>query len=169
MENSKKKKRKKIKIITTGLFLLAMVAVIEIGYYNKSIGVKVNAATDGCPPTTASAEWVPVADFCIMKDVLNGADEDWRESAYSCLDEEDARLCTSSEWMQACNLNQGNIISLDDMETDGTDDYEWVGDIENANGRKAVLIGENGCGDIDSDEIINLDHERRCCVNRERY
>lgn len=156
-----------IKIAGVLLIVFATVAVIGFEYYNKNIGTDVRAAVDGCP----DADWVPIADFCIMDDLLAGADEEWGESADSCLTVKDARLCTVAEWMEACRLNEGNIVTIDDMEVDGSDSYEWVGDIESASGGDAVLIGENGCGDFDSDDIAqnHHDHERRCCVNRERY
>ncbi len=144
---------------------ISMVAVIGFEYYNKDIGKNVKAASEGCP----SSEWIPVGDFCIMDDLLDDTDENWGESVYSCLDEKDARLCSVSEWVEACRLNEGGYISISDMETDGTDNYEWAGEIEDTDNQKAVIIGESGCGDIDSDDIKTGSQKRRCCINRERY
>lgn len=159
-----KRKRKIVKFSIITLGILFVVAAIGLGYYNRSIESNVEAATDGCP----SSDWVPVGDFCIMEDEIAN-DEKWLDANYECMDQEDARLCTTAEWMQACRLNEGSIISLNDMETDGSDNYEWVGDIENASGNDAVLIGENGCGDIDSEDIDGDQEHFRCCINRERY
>ncbi|MBT6753766.1 hypothetical protein HOB25_02130 [bacterium] len=157
-------KKGALKITGVALIVLATVAVIGFERYNKNIGIDIKAASDGCP----SSDWVPIGDFCIMDDLLSGGAEKWGESVYSCLDEEDARLCTVGEWMEACRLNEGNIISLDHMEVDGTDDYEWTGDIENAGTKKAITIGKNGCGDIKNEKILNEDRDRRCCINRAR-
>lgn len=154
------------RVMGISLFLLATVAMIGFEYYNRNIGTDVRAATvDGCP----SSAWVAIGDACIMDDLLDNTEENWGEAAYSCLDEKDARLCTTSEWMEACKLNDGGYISINDMEIDGSDNYEWVGDIENADDEKAVMIGKAGCGDISSAEIETSTHKRRCCVNRERY
>jgi hypothetical protein len=168
----KEKNEKKIYQTATfkiaGLFLIVLTTVAMIGfeYYNRNIGANVQAATaDGCP----SSDWVAIGDACIMDDLLDNTEENWGEAAYSCLDEKDARLCTASEWMEACRLNDGSYISISDMETDGSDNYEWVGDIENADDEKATMIGKAGCGDISSAEIESGSHKRRCCVNRERY
>ncbi len=154
-----------IRLVVLPFLSFVIVAVIGFKYYNKNIGINVRAASDGCP----SSDWVPIGDSCIMDDLLNSTDENWGESAYSCLDDEGARLCTTYEWMEACRLNEGNVVTINDMETDGTDNYEWVGDIENADNEKAVMIGKNGCGDISSDDIKTSNHKRRCCVNKERY
>lgn len=152
----------------SGIFFaaFAMIAMIGFEYYNRNIGTDARAATvDGCP----SNNWIPIGDACIMDDLLSSTDENWGDASYSCLDDKDARLCTASEWMEACRLNEGGYISINDMETDGSDNYEWVGDIENADEEKAAIIGKSGCGDISSAEIVAGSHKRRCCVNRERY
>ena len=176
MQKEKKPKRiskkNSLKIVGIVFVFLSMVAVISLEYYTRGIGMNATAASEGCP----SNDWVPIGDFCIMRDRLEDGPEKWGESAYSCLDKQGARLCTVAEWMEACRLDKENIISLDRMGLDEADDssedeagYEWVGDIENASERKAVVIGRNGCGDIGSEEINGAKYERRCCINRERY
>lgn len=158
-------KKRALKVTGIAVVIFAMFAVVCFEYYTRGVGMNVNAASDGCP----SDDWVPIGDFCIMDDILGGGPEEWGESAYSCLDDEDARLCTVGEWMAACNLNK-DIHSINNMNTDGTDEYEWVGDVEDASNKRVVIIGKNGCGDIDSDNIESShEYERRCCVNRERY
>jgi hypothetical protein len=155
------------RVVSISLFLLTTVAMIGFEYYNRNIGTDVRAATvDGCP----SSDWVAIGDSCIMDDLLSGSDETWADAVYSCLDDEGARLCTASEWMEACRLTEGGHISVDNMGDDGSNTYyEWVGDIENADDRKAAMIGKAGCGDISSAEIESGSYKRRCCVNRERY
>lgn len=147
--------------------VLAMVAMIGFEYYNRNIGTNVKAATaNGCP----SNDWSIVGDACIMNDLLGGSDENWGDAVYECLDEKDARLCTASEWMEACRQTDGGLLSVDNMGDDGSDTYyEWVGDIENADDEKAAMIGKSGCGDISSEEIASGNHKVRCCINRERY
>lgn len=157
MKNKKIEFKKRINnsLLLTG-FVCAVIAIIGIGYYNKNIAKEVAAADGGCP----SSDWVPIGDFCIMDDELGGGPADWGESVHSCAHDEDARLCTVSEWMMACKLDASGAITLTDIDNN----YEWVGDMD-SNG-KALRIGDGGCGAIDDHDMTN-NSERRCCVNRE--
>lgn len=120
-----------------------------------SRAVEVSLALAGCP-----GGYVKVSDFCIEID--EHLDSDGNLKSYSFEDaidacfEVDARLCSASEWVSACQ--ESTSLGLNDMDNG----WERVDDLTNLD--DAIVFGSSDC-DNSSEQPLSASHRIRCCIN----
>ncbi len=120
-----------------------------------SRAVEVSLALAGCPNG-----YEKISDFCIETNehIDSGgipAEYSFEDAADACL-EVDARLCSSSEWVSACQMSAA--VGLNNID----DGWERVDDLTEIN--EAIVFGFSDCDDS-SEESINNTYRFRCCLN----
>lgn len=120
-----------------------------------SRAVEVSLALAGCP-----SGYAKVSDFCIEveehTDSLGNTMSSSFENAIDACFEVNARLCSASEWVSACQASAW--LSLNNME----DNWERVDDLTASN--RAVVFGSGGC-DNNSELPLTAAQRFRCCMN----
>lgn len=137
--------------------LIGIDSVRVVGKYGEqedeaSRALEVMIEIAHCPP-----DFVAVGDFCIMED--QDSSGTWLEAVEHCASNYEARLCRASEWVTACELDNGGVITLNDM----TDGGEWVDDLTTVS--DALTIGNGNCTTKQARDIDSVSRQRRCCIN----
>lgn len=156
-------KHKKRLLVGCVTIMVAILMFFGVSFTERKIEHKITSkvfADIGCP---SSGDWVGIGDFCIMEDE-EGSSDTWEDAGRECSTAaQDSRLCTFTEWVTACLLDDDGSISLDNM----IDDDEWVGDLETTS--TAVTVGGAGCQIFDTAQIGGAGDSQpfRCCINRQ--
>jgi Tfp pilus assembly protein PilX len=120
-----------------------------------SRAVEVSLALAGCP-----SGYAKVSDFCIETDEHRDSDGDLVsysfEDAMDACFQVNARLCSASEWVSACQ--ESATLGLNNMGNgwERVDDLTGLGD--------AILFGSSGCNNS-SEQSLSAVHRIRCCIN----
>jgi len=107
-------------------------------------------------------DFVPVnSGYCIERS--ENPPQNWSSAAEYCSINQNARLCTYSEWMVACN--HSSELNLIDM-VNGN--WEWVDDNDGGKpGGTVGTIGYKDCSDMSrSSPDVVIMQSFRCCKSR---
>jgi len=100
--------------------------------------------------------------YCVQDNEANsGSGLNWYAASDYCADNHTARLCTSSEWYNAC---------VNGKLTNGTDDWEWVDSWSHS--YRAIIRGSGSCTavysylDYDGGNAASGTYAFRCCKSK---
>lgn len=143
-------------------FLMIFVLIFGSTVFERKFldrGEDAEATVDGT--CSGGYTYVGAGDFCIEEDLNIAGSLTWQEAALDC-QSDGARLCTASEWTQACQLDDNPDISLSNMQSQ----EEWADDLDGSN--SAVTVGDVGgsnCSDYNNANVIGHNRDFRCCKN----
>lgn len=134
----------------------------EVVYYDSDSQLYVyKGATDGwkaiaegsCPDGFTDTGF----GYCIQTN--DNSATNWYAASQYCAENYNARMCTSSEWYNAC---------ANDLASDMTGAYEWVDawTIDNYGNYGAIVRGSSSCSDIYTAVADSTSYTFRCCRSK---